>query len=893
MLRITPMGSSAKNYLREGLSKTDYYTNGEPILETWKGSLAPDLNLENTKSTIKDFDLLCDNVNPVTKLMLSARHVINRKAYYDFTFSAPKSVSILFGLTEDKELKEKLTAVMQNAVYKTMEFAETEFSLTRDKTNNQNRYLKSGKLLYTDFLHDTSRPVGGIPDPHLHIHCAVFNITKDPETQVFKAMEFHDFAKYRNLVEAVFHNNLARSIQNKLGLPVRNTYNSFELVGIDKDFIDKFSNRTKSIELFAQNKGITSETIKGSLGAKIREKKEGINLTNSEIKANWENRLNPVEKMKFNTLNANNLIENKEFNPESVAIKKAINHNFERSTVIDKKGLITFALNSNLAQIDYKSLLHEYEKTAQKKEIIDVRIGRQSFLTTKTIIDEELKIKALVNNSVDKTNPINRNFRLEKPMSPDQDRVFYSILSSSDGVKYIRGDAGTGKTYLIQNLKTAIESSGGQVFAYAPTVIAGRKVLREEVTKDANTIQSLLNNPKEQEKINSKSVIFIDEAGMIGYSDMILLLQLRENKNCNMILVGDTKQHTSVARGDALRYIETSTEINTLSLTNNRRQNNPEYKKAINQLAQKDLNAAFKTLENIGAIKEIPNSTKRYNSIAKEYINKINLYKSWDQAQKQILIVTPTHEESKIITNRVRRELKKEKHIDQINHKYTVLIDKRYTNSQKQNPSVYNKGDIILFNQNGAGGFIRGHQYTIEIDKKNLNPLIKKLEKNSNKIIKIPIPLQLADKFSVLRKEEINLSKGDLIQFTNTAKTKTGNILKGSIHSIKNIQTDSTITLDTNQILQANFGHIKHGYTSTSYSSQGRTVSNLIISQSEISLPASSFQQGYVSTSRGKESISIFTDNKSNLQKSMSISKEREFGTNLQKLKLSGKDLEV
>lgn len=520
--------------------------------------------------------------------------------------------------------------------------------------------------------------------------------------------------------------------------------------------------------------------------------------------------------------------------------------------------------------------------------------GRQSFLTTKSIIQEELKIKELVNNSIKQSKPINRDYRLEKSMSNDQDRVFYSILSNLDGVKYIRGDAGTGKTYLIQNLKTAIESSDNQVFVYAPTSIAGRKVLREEVTKDANTIQNLLSNPKVQNKINSNSVIFIDEAGMIGYSDMILLLQLRQKTNCKMILVGDTKQHASVSRGDALRYIETNTNINTLALQDNRRQSDPEYKKAVNQLAQKDVKSAFKTLDNIGAIKEISSSTQRYNAIAKEYTNKIKLYRSWDEAQKQILIVTPTHAESSVITNRLRKELKKQKHIDILDHKYTILVDKRYTNSQKENSNIYNKGDIILFNQNATGGFIRGDQYVIYIDKNTHEPLIQKLDNQNNKIAdtaKIPLPITQANKFSVLTQEEIKLSKGDLIQFTNATKTTTSTILKGSTHCIKDILLETQnnnrkqpiiITLDNNQTLQPNFSHIKHGYTSTSYSSQGRTVNNLIISQSDISLPASSFQQGYVSTSRGKATISIFTDNKANLQRSISISREREFGSNLQ-----------
>lgn len=347
-----------------------------------------------------------------------------------------------------------------------------------------------------------------------------------------------------------------------------------------------------------------------------------------------------------------------------------------------------------------------------------------------------------------------------------------------------------------------------------------------------------------------------------------------------MILVGDTKQHASVARGDALRHIETNTKINTFALTDNRRQSDPEYKKAINQLANKDITAAIQTLDNIGAIKEIPLSTKRYQAISKEYITKVKTYRNWQEAQKEVWIVTPTHEEANIITTKVRRELKKNGYLDPIDTTIKTLEDRGLTTTQKQNPSIYNKGDVILFNQNVTGGYIRASEYTVEIERQTHKPYFKDTDPKTNKPIKKEIPFQSADQFTVLKPQEIKLAVGDLVRLTNHAKVGDKTILKGSIHSIKAINQDQ-ITLDNNQTLPVNFPHLKHGYTSTSYSSQGRTVTNLIIAQSSISLPASSFEQGYVSASRGKASISIYTDNKPELIKAISRSKVREFGVEL------------
>jgi ATP-dependent exoDNAse (exonuclease V) alpha subunit len=86
----------------------------------------------------------------------------------------------------------------------------------------------------------------------------------------------------------------------------------------------------------------------------------------------------------------------------------------------------------------------------------------------------------------------------------------------------------------------------------------------------------------------------------------------------------------------------------------------------------------------------------------------------------------------------------------------------------------------------------------------------------------------------------------------------------------------NTFTPGTCQILKPDYKNLRHGYTSTSYSSQGLTVKQLIVAQAEVSLPATSFEQAYVSLSRGKTSVSLYTDNKQSLEKAMSVSKSRE-----------------
>jgi hypothetical protein len=69
-----------------------------------------------------------------------------------------------------------------------------------------------------------------------------------------------------------------------------------------------------------------------------------------------------------------------------------------------------------------------------------------------------------------------------------------------------------------------------------------------------------------------------------------------------------------------------------------------------------------------------------------------------------------------------------------------------------------------------------------------------------------------------------------------------------------------------------------HGYTSTSYSSQGITAKNVIATHTQESIGAISYQESYVKLSRGKENISIYTDDKAKMYNSVSQVRQKGFG---------------
>src|SRR5262249_40525122 len=156
---------------------------------------------------------------------------------YDFTFSAPKSVSVMYELSGD----ERILTAFRDAVKETMEELELEMK-TRVRRNERDEDRVTGNMVWAEFVHFTSRPVDGVPDPHLHAHVFAHNVTFDEAEQRFKAGQFGDLKRDAPYFEAAFDARLAHAL-NALGYATEREGLSFEVAGVPGSVIDKFSRR--------------------------------------------------------------------------------------------------------------------------------------------------------------------------------------------------------------------------------------------------------------------------------------------------------------------------------------------------------------------------------------------------------------------------------------------------------------------------------------------------------------------------------------------------------------------------------------------------------------------------------------------------------------------------
>ena len=805
---------------------------------------------------------------------------MDRTVGYDFTFNASKSVSLAYTFANEHDKKEILSA-FQASVRETMQEIESGMQ-ARVRSKGKNENIMTGNIAYGEFTHFTTRPIEGVPDPHLHSHCFVFNATFDSQDNKWKAGQFQQLKQDAPYYEAVFHSKLADKLQN-LGYLAKPTENCFELAGVEAETIEKFSRRTKEIELYTKEHNITDEKEKAQIGAKTRESKRA-ELSPEAQEKDWNARITAHERSQIQNLKQarrNSAPTPKVENVAKEALQFSLDHHLERKSVASDKEILATAIKSSIGKTVPEQVKKEFDKDSN---ILSAEEKLRTFITTRQALQEEKQLIINATATKNKFRPINEHYEPQNPQLNDQQKAAVKhALSSTDGITIITGKAGTGKTTLMKEVQQGILASGKKIYAFAPSSEASRGVQRSEGFENADTVAKLLQDKLMHPDLKHQ-VIWIDEAGMLSNKDMNKVLTIAQDQSARVILSGDTKQHNSVERGDALRILQQETGIKPVTVNKIQRQKNAEYREAVKLLSHGGIEKGFKKLDNLGAINEISDSGERVKAISEDYYNSV--YGKQKQPTNEVLVIAPTHAEGEVVTTNIRQKLKEEKVIGQEEREFTVLKNLQLTEAEKQKPESYKQGNIIICYQNIKG--VKAGQ-KLEVTGTEKNKILAKDEKGSS----YTVPITAAPRFSVYEPKNIAVAKGDKIRITGNSKCNDGkNLFNGSTFSISGFDKQGNIKLSNGSAISKDFGHFNLGYVTTSHSSQGKTADKVIISQSSATFRASSMEQFYVSVSRGKQAVSIFTDDKEHLKQAISHSAQRTSATELM-AKLKGQAQEL
>lgn len=219
----------------------DYYAGDGEAAGRWTGSGAIELGLEGDLSA-EELRLMLAGQNPVDGEPLRDRPGTSGTGF-DLTFSAPKSVSLVWAFGDDKTRRQVVVA-HERAIDAALGYLEENAMLAR-RGKGGHRFLKAPHLLAAAYRHRLSRA----GDPQIHTHVLISQLVKATDdgrwTSLYSPSLFAHAKTAGFLYQAELRDRLTRS----LGLDWTDvTRGTAEVAGIEEPARAVFSRRRAEIE---------------------------------------------------------------------------------------------------------------------------------------------------------------------------------------------------------------------------------------------------------------------------------------------------------------------------------------------------------------------------------------------------------------------------------------------------------------------------------------------------------------------------------------------------------------------------------------------------------------------------------------------------------------------
>jgi hypothetical protein len=601
--------------------------------------------------------------------------------------------------------------------------------------------------------------------------------------------------------------------------------------------------------------GITNPDRKAELGAETREHKNN-EMTTAELRQAWEGRMSANERHTLEGVYSRATPMAKPDRGERTAVDHAMEHSFTREAVVPERKLATEALKRGIGTVTVEGVADELKR----RPLIRSEVEGRPMATTPQMVALESKLIDFARQGRGRHRPMGDP---QKPISRDwfndgQKAAVRHVLGSRDRVMLIRGVAGTGKTTLEQEIGERLAEAGKPVVALAQSTKA-RDVLCEQAGfGTAETVAMFLKSQPMQQSAQG-GVILVDEASLLGTRDTSRLFEIAESVNARVVLVGDRRQHRSVTAGEPLKLLEERAGLKVAEVTEILRQGG-DYKKVAKALSEGRPADAFAELDKLQWIREVPDAD-RNQQLAHAYLAAVAEKKKNGEA-KTVLVVSPTHAEGDRVTQAIRQGLKAQGKLSK-ERIINALVPLHLTDPQKADATEYEPGYLVQFQQN-AKGYVKGTRLVMG---EGVKP-----------------PVDLASRFEVYKPVPLAVAAGDRLRITAGGKTKDGKhrLANGTLFTVEGFTKQGDLVVDHGWVIDRDFGHLTHGYVTTSHASQGDTVDKVFVAVASESLPATNQRTAYVALTRGKEQAVIFTDDRIALLKAASKDDDPLSATELQ-----------
>jgi conjugative relaxase-like TrwC/TraI family protein len=563
MLTIGKLGASPDQlgYYEQQVAQgmEDYFSGRGEAPGRWAGGGARVLGISGQVDR-DAFMRAMNGCHPSTGERVKPEHGRTKVAAFDLTFSAPKSVSVLFAIA-DEQTSEAMLEAHRRAVAAAFAYVEREACFTRRGRNGVDRVRGDG-FLAAAYRHRLSRA----GDPQLHTHVVVANMTRADGR--WTSLEAHGLYEHKSAAGALYRTVLRAEVRERLPWVSWRASGRglFEIDGVPQTVLREFSRRRVEIE---ERAGELTGVAASSLS---RERLQGIALATRKAKkyvvdgARWrqEARARAAEQglgeRELSRLRAS-AVQVDDRSGAEVAKAAA-------DRLSGAQGLTgqhnTFARRHALAE-----LAGEFTQGASAREIdtatsgylahesvvaVGVVDAEHRFTTQGLRECEQAILDGAERRSTERTGEVSGRLpdlvlaQLNEPLTDEQAAAARELVTDGRGVSVLQALAGTGKTRVLAALARTYEAAGYRVIGVAPTGRAARE-LGDTAGIGAYTIHRLVSDIKQSGGLAPRTVVLFDEAGAAPTRVSAELFAHAERDRAKVIAAGDSGQLPSVAAG--------------------------------------------------------------------------------------------------------------------------------------------------------------------------------------------------------------------------------------------------------------------------------------------------------------------------------------------------------
>lgn len=857
MLTIQPC-KVFSHALGEYLRQADYYSEGMKVEGRCFGQLCGAVGLtEHAVISDEAFERVASNHHALTGEKLTERMKANRRAGYDATFNAPKSISIQAFLGGD----ERLIAAHETAVTEALRELET-LARRQDGQGINKRHVPTGQLAGAIFRHGESRAL----DPHLHSHVFVFNVTADrSQPGRLTALESSAIFEYSQYLTEVYRHALAREVRS-LGYAIERREHGFELSDVPRHLLERFSKRAKERDriVAAREAELGRELSRNEVALLVREHrpKKHYELSPDDVRQQQEAQVTAEELQHLRGLRTSRPPANPDAASLADVIHQTADHLFERKTVVPLREFTAEVIRQAYGAHPLAEIKAAIVRAPAGLLVADDRVSSQRAL------DAERALVAKVNAGIAQYGELGfLSGEALGTVSAEQRGALTTLLSSCDRVTIFRGRAGTGKTTTLAHAIEGMVAVTREVACFAPStqavsllrqdgadqLRAGRRAAGEALAA-AGTVQRLLVDPAQQATIKGKLVI-VDEYGLLSVGQLDALVSIAEKQGARLLLVGDSAQHKSVEAGDGARIMEQETRATVAELRQIRRQSaNPAYLAAAQDLAAGRIGTALGKLDAMGAVVEIENPGERRRRMVEEWhaatqrTTFVRTAAGSEERAQTALMVAPTWHEIEALNACARAKLRASRKISGEDQTFLSLEAKNWTQAQQKQARNYRPGDVLV-----------AHKSTKHFRKYDE---LRVVRREADRLVVARgaaefsvSPRQSGQTWIVCDERPLAVAAGDRLRLRSIGCAVAGSgerrsLANGTTVTAKSVDDVGRLVLADGSTLGTRL--VVHGYALTSHAAQGLTVDHVF-------LAGASSQEGlYVSATRGREGIRIF-----------------------------------